>query len=733
MLKSLANLPLVVVCCASVASPLLASIAYHPPRWLDQGGLAADHSPEFYWTIEVAKIAAAFKPTQTRVARPVKDNEEVSFAEQASALDLADYEQTKPSAESLAKHRAARDAIAAANETTTAALPDEDASEFADYHRGAFAFHLGQKHYAEAVAAWEALLKRPETERRYRSVWAAFMLGKVSLITDKNAEAVKWFRTTRDLAKQGTVDSLGLAADSYGWEALAELHQDHLEKAAQLYLTQLALGDASALTSLKVLVADNSPITGMVDYVPAPPESADQAAKDKFEADRAAATKKKMVRSASDPLLRRITTAHVLATETVGESLYFDYGTEKTNRCQDWLAAIEEAKVGQVDDAAQLGWVAYTSGDYKEAARWLKLDAGTSAEALWLKAKLLRRDGKLKEATTAMSNVWQLLRETRKAPAADENGAFDGYFRSGLSPEESASGDLGALHLSRGEFVSAYEAFDEGNMVEDAAFVAEHVLTADEFKKAVDKLHPNPGKDEDKIKVDEQRWGPTAPDTQQRWMLARRLVREDRYAEARPYFPPAFRELLDRYTKALADGANEKLPKLKRARAWFDAAMIARRQGMELMGTEVEPDNFISGGDFEATDVAGERESGASKHTSYEDGKEVTKTVKLAVAATKEELQRLAKNKPAPNKRFHYRYIAAALGWKAAQLLPDNSDELADVLNTSGRWIKNDDKAADKYFQAIEHRAAKTETGKEAGAKHWFVERYGPWSEEPKE
>ena len=107
--------------------------------------------------------------------------------------------------------------------------------------------------------------------------------------------------------------------------------------------------------------------------------------------------------------------------------------------------------------------------------------------------------------------------------------------------------------------------------------------------------------------------------------------------------------------------------------------------------------------------------------------------IKLVVPVSTAEKKRLADSKPAPNKRFHYRYVAAALGWKAALLLPDQSDELADVLNTAGGWIKKDDKAADKFIQAIERRASKTSLGKEASSKHWFVDKYGPWSVAPKE
>src|SRR5258708_20522126 len=69
------------------------------------------------------------------------------------------------------QHKAARDRIAKADDK-----PEEFASEFSDYHRGAIAYRLGD--WDEARKAWEELLNRPANERHYRNVWAAFMLGR---------------------------------------------------------------------------------------------------------------------------------------------------------------------------------------------------------------------------------------------------------------------------------------------------------------------------------------------------------------------------------------------------------------------------------------------------------------------------------------------------------------------------------------------------------------------------
>src|SRR5204863_5063779 len=127
----------------------------------------------------------------------------------------------------------------------------------------------------EARAAWEDLLKRPEQDRHYRTVLAAFMLGKVALKEKDFPTAAQWFQRTRELAKAGFADSLGLAAESYGWEGRAEWKQDHPEKAAPLFMTQLALGDDSAVVSLKALIPDRDPIEGRLNYGPRSAEDAD--------------------------------------------------------------------------------------------------------------------------------------------------------------------------------------------------------------------------------------------------------------------------------------------------------------------------------------------------------------------------------------------------------------------------------------------------------------------------
>src|SRR5262249_48002852 len=159
---------------------------------------------------------------------------------------------------------------------------------------------------------------------------------------------------------------------------------------------------------------------------------------------------------------------------------------------------------------------------------------------------------------------------------------------------------------------------------------------------------------------------------------------------------------------------------------------------MELMGTEGAPDAYAEGGSFEMPDLAKERRSGAYQTVAYDkegqssfdaNGNQKMKSVPAFLKDTPKEVQRLNTNKIATYIRFTYRRIAGALAMKAAALLPDNSEELADVINQAGMWVKDrDEKVGNRYYQVLDHRGAKTKIGRADKAKHWFVDQNGPWS-----
>lgn len=309
-----------------------------PGAYLEKGGRQLDQAPQFFWEMEVKRLSRGYRPAEAPAISPAvfppptpeghaEGEEEPSVVHSRNLTgerDRADFAaalkegRLKPPDATVAQrqHDEARGALAARTPELPP-LPAEFASEFADYHRGAYAFRQGEAHYEEARVAWEALLARPAGERHDRTVWAAFMLGKLAL-KQGSTKAPQWFQKTRALAREGFADSLAMAADSYGWEARSEWKQGHPEKAAPLFLTQLALGDESAVISLKALIPDRDPIEGTLNYGPEVDDIEKWTPQQKKEAEQ---TKRAGLRvMAAEPLLRRLETLHTLATETVADN-----------------------------------------------------------------------------------------------------------------------------------------------------------------------------------------------------------------------------------------------------------------------------------------------------------------------------------------------------------------------------------------------------------------------------
>ncbi len=91
------------------------------------------------------------------------------------------------------------------------------------------------------------------------------------------------------------------------------------------------------------------------------------------------------------------------------------------------------------------------------------------------------------------------------------------------------------------------------------------------------------------------------------------------------------------------------------------------------------------------------------------------------VSADPDELQRASGNSPDPDHRYHYRFVAARLGWEAAELMPDQDAATASVLCTAGSWIKTlDNQEADRFYKALVRRCGKTALGAEADRLRWF-------------
>nr|HQH73777.1 hypothetical protein [bacterium] len=249
---------------------------------------------------------------------------------------------------------------------------------------------------------------------------------------------------------------------------------------------------------------------------------------------------------------------------------------------------------------------------------------------------------------------------------------------------------------------------------DDAVYVAERVLTVAELKGYIQKhAKDNTGRQNQANEGTSRR-----PDLDRlRYLLARRLARQGEWEKAGKYYPEDILKTAKEYSRFLRDGQNAKNSNHKRAENLIEAARLARQQGMELMGTEVDPDWTAYGGQFR---FRGATESRLADQHNTNFPQAPASLVKI-LSAGKDEKQRAARHAPRPEERFHYRYVAADLMWRAAQLLPDNDPLLARALYEGGLFLANRDAGkADKFYKALVRRCGRLPIGQEADKRKWF-------------
>ena len=565
--------------------------------------------------------------------------------------------------------------------------------EFGDYMDGVIGWDnpwLTNKDICRQV--WEGLLDRPVAERQYKSVAAAYMLGK-SWETDDPDKALDYYRQVSRLAKQGLADPTGLAAASLGQEARIYLKQAKYHEAIQLYLEQLAAGDDSAANSLSFA-----------------------AAKALAQAD--ALTLQQL---AADPKDQRVITAYVASHNRWAWEDFDEVMSGPIDpKGKKWLEAMESAGVQDAESAEKLAVEAYRAGDFESAQRWVNR-AADSPTAQWVQVKLWLLAGKVDQAAALLARLstkFPAASSGTNAPAALEDdlvipGSSYASEDEDIPAANEVRAEMGMVRLGRREYVESLDTLLRSGYWRDAAYVAERVLAVEELKSYVDANWPESSvtsglyTNEDGTVERLESRGDNGQDI--RYLLARRLTRLGQMADAREYYPIQWRAPLDSLQQALDEGHDTTLTTKSRFDALIAAAMITRTNGMELMGTEVEPDWHIWNGQYAMNDTISWRDGGY-------------------FPASDDERQRVVQHYGNLERRFHYRakanalkVEAAQLGWELVPGMPDNSDETARFLCQAGTWlIGRDPKLMNEYYQAILQRCRNTAIGAEAARTGQF-------------
>lgn len=535
-------------------------------------------------------------------------------------------------------------------------LSVELSAELSLYTAGAVAFAQGD--HRQAAEYFQRVLALPAEQRTLRSTWAAYSLGRSLVLMSGEAtdasepdlpqRAAAAFKQTRQLVIEGFDDPLELAIASLGEQARLHLQAGAWSQAIVLYASQAIHGSETGTSSLREVGAD---LAALDDQHLLP----------------------LLHQQAVRQLLSAMLLAGIQSSALPAERL---------------LTLIQQTDIQPLDDADRLAAIAYREGDYTTAQRFLDR-AADSGLSWWLRAKMALRAGDSQAASQAYA-------EAAKGFPEDENW---GWRRNGdwlnetLKPRCRIEGESAILALERGDYLQAFEQLYRGGDLywQDAAAVAERVLTTDELKGYVDSHVSSAA-----APADGEPWSywDRPPALRLRELLARRLMRDGRYDEARGYFAQAEQQQAAGAYQQARQRAQSAWTDIGRAEAYFQAASILRRQGMELLGYELGPDNYVYAGSYPERYNSAQVVPDASS----------VETAGLLSAA---EAQRWNATAAEPYRRFHYRWIAADLASSAADLLPARSQAFASTLCAATDWLINIDpqRAQSYYRRYVEHGA----------------------------
>jgi tetratricopeptide (TPR) repeat protein len=558
--------------------------------------------------------------------------------------------------------------------------PELDAylpAEFAIYAEGARLFH--GRDYVGATAAWDALLALAPEERCHRSVWAAYMLGKTWLKRDGEI-APRYFEQAIALSEEGYEDSLGLAgASRYALSRIDEVNGNYAA-AIHSYLEFIKrcepferIGGCRALERIAFEIFRN----------------------DAFDFNK----------------MNDAESMNVLA-------LWANSGDPW--ECRRWLEALKTmTPTREIHGAERIACSAYYAGDIPMAEAWLQYADKKDPHGQWLRAKLLARAGKMREAEAILASLANTF-------PPEYSWRRYGGLGSLVEPNRLVLGDLGTCRLNRGAYAGALEAFVRGGYEEDTAYVADRVLTTNELKAFV----KNAGEAPWMLAPSDIRYGRndlTQGETM-KYLLGRRLARQGSMKEAESHFPDVLsasegywndsslveqgdlKAVIRKLSESLR-AANDGARSLEaRAQSLMEAAWITRKWGLRLYGTAHAPDMEVFGGMYEFS----------------------TEPRTKSTWASDDERRRVAASAPVPDRRHHYRWVASDLLWKAAKFLPDNDERTARALWEGGRLIANRDPGgADKFYKALVNRCRNLPIGQEADRLRWFPPCPEAW-EDPK-
>ena len=374
-------------------------------------------------------------------------------------------------------------------------------AEFALYLRGAVAYH--NRDDDAAIAHFKGILDLPPNQRRYRSTWAAFMLGK-SWTRKDPSQAPRYFQQTRELAAKGFLDSLELAAASTGWETHALLADKKVVEAIHRY------AEAKTCTGINL----------------------------RYACKRILSEKQYDITWAKDDLSQRLLTAWLTANPNAEEP------------AKKWLSLIEEVqRSAAVMDPDRIAWLHLNLGNLADAQRWVDKCTPDQPYAQWIQAKLYLRTGKRDEGIAQLKSIATTFpRGSIWRVHCPYHGA---YTYSTDEVKDLIKDDLALMLLKAGDYESSLVTYFDASNYNQVEFVAERVVTLDELQHVIETYS-------DRVQPDDRRLRQVSSgDYDMSSILARRCARAGDWERASKFYPEQPVEVYDLY------GPNESSQRVK--------------------------------------------------------------------------------------------------------------------------------------------------------------------------
>lgn len=496
--------------------------------------------------------------------------------------------------------------------------------------------------------SWLKILELPKSERQYRTIWVQYMAGNLA---KTDLDRVNNYEKVRESAKAGYVDTLGLAYESYN--SSFKYVKDPV----------LSLTEGLKAYSFYSLVEDYKR-SSMI--------------KDGLELQLRTKKSEIYLKWADNPICREMMIGWANACE---RHYYLSLGGKL---CYDILKTL---KGKELKSAGLLAMVAYDNGKYTKAIELLELAKDDDLLAIWVNAKLARRNGDLESENKHLKNWLKIyLNRSKNSTSLDYNKT--------VVLNEKVYGQLGLINIEQGDFLAALHAFVKSGAKLDACGVAENLLTIENLKKYVDQyctsFLENPQSKRDDYYIDRDIKEILCK------ILSARYFRNHEFDQAIAYASNAIKPLIITYRDLMKRSKNNTTSRDERALALFNAAKILRWQGIEVAGTMLLPDNGL---------FLGKYRSGTLNEDCY-------KKFNL-----NEEVLALVNARP--TKRFHYRYVAADMMWQVVKLA-DSKELKAMASFCGGKFIAaRSSKEANKFYQSLVKLKA-GELSTVADASRWF-------------